>query len=166
MNFAAERASAEVLLFLHADTLLPRDWLDSVLQILSQPGVSAGAFEFRVNAAGWKFKVIERLANFRSRRWQMPYGDQAVFLTAEMFRSAGGFPDMPIMEDYELLRRLKRRGRIGIARSAAVTSARRWRALGIWRTTAINQLIIAGYLLGVSPSTLSKLYNSGGDLRT
>jgi len=161
MNFGAERASGEVLLFLHADTLLPKGWIDHVLRVLNQPGVSAGAFEFSTDASGWNFKAIERLANFRSKRWQMPYGDQGVFLKARTFRQAGGFPDMPIMEDFEFLRRLRRYGRICIAPAAAVTSARRWRTLGVWRTTAINQIIIAGYFLGVSFSTLSKLYKAG-----
>lgn len=161
MNFAAERASGEIFLFLHADTLLPNGWMDHALRVLDQPGISAGAFEFRTDASGWNFQVVERLTNFRSRRWQMPYGDQGIFLRAETFRLVGGFPDMPIMEDFEFLRQLKHHGRIGIAPAAVITSARRWREHGVWRTTAMNQMIIAGYFFGVSPFTLSKFYNCG-----
>jgi rSAM/selenodomain-associated transferase 2 len=162
MNFGAARASGKVLLFLHADTILPNGWIDHVLGSLNRPGVIAGAFEFGTDGRGWQIKLIEKLANFRAKKWQLPYGDQGIFLTTEVFLRLGGFPEMPIMEDFELLRRLKRHGRIHIAPTAVMTSARRWDNLGVWRVTLINQVIIAGYLLGVSPRTLSKFYRAGG----
>jgi hypothetical protein len=106
-------------------------------------------------------RAIAWLAGFRSAFLGMPYGDQAIFLRARRFHEAGGFPEMPIMEDFALMRRLRREGRIGIAPVAAATSARRYRELGFWRTTGINQLMILGYLLGVSPERLARWYRTG-----
>ncbi|NJM57975.1 MAG: glycosyltransferase, partial [Synechococcales cyanobacterium RU_4_20] len=94
--------------------------------------------------------------------FQMPYGDQAIFLKASLFRSMGGFPELPIMEDFELIRRLKQKGRIAIAPAAVLTSSRRWQKLSVFRTTLINQLVIIGYLLGVSPARLAHWYRSLG----
>jgi rSAM/selenodomain-associated transferase 2/rSAM/selenodomain-associated transferase 1 len=155
MNKAAALAAGDILLFLHADTLLPRYFDVLVRSVLARPGVAAGAFEFRLDARRWGLRVIERLVNWRSRRLQMPYGDQAIFMKARTFRAAGGFPALPIMEDFELVRRLKRMGRIEVVPAPVVTSARRWLSLGVLRTTLINQLTIAAYLLGISPSRLA-----------
>jgi hypothetical protein len=88
----------------------------------------------------------------------MPYGDQAIFLTADTFWEVGGFVEMPIMEDFELIRQLQRRGRIEILAAPVVTSARRWLKRGVWKTTLINQSIVIGYLVGVSPARLASWY--------
>jgi hypothetical protein len=89
----------------------------------------------------------------------MPYGDQAIFLTAETFRQVGGFVEMPIMEDFELIRRLQRRGRIEILAAPVITSSRRWLQRGVWQTTLINQAIVLGYSIGISPARLAKWYH-------
>ncbi len=159
MNEGAAAAEGEVLIFLHADTRLPEGFEHHVHQVLAHPGVAAGAFELRIEAPLRRLRIIERIANLRSRKLQMPYGDQAIFLRADLFREVGGFPDMPIMEDFELIRRLRHRGRIIIAPAPAVTSARRWMNMGIWRTTLINQLAIIFYFLGVSPYRIAHWYN-------
>ena len=96
------------------------------------------------------------MVNFRSRVRQMPYGDQAIFVRANVFHEAGGFPDLPIMEDYALIRRMRRIGRIEIAPATVVTSARRWTKHGVWRTTLLNQVCIAAYWLGVPASTIAR----------
>ncbi len=88
----------------------------------------------------------------------MPYGDQAIFTKSEIFRSIGGFPNQPIMEDFELMRRLRKRGRLDIAPEAVFTSARQWKDRGIWATTATNQVLIIAYLLGISPKLLMRFY--------
>ena len=98
----------------------------------------------------------------RSHLFQMPYGDQAIFLKASLFQAIGGFPDLPIMEDFELIRKLKQHGRIAIAPATILTSSRRWQKLSVCRTTLINQLIIMGYLLGISPTQLAHWYRSWG----
>jgi len=118
--------------------------------------VVAGAFRLLIDAEGGSFRLIEKLVNVRSRVHQMPYGDQAIFVSAHFLQESGGFPDLPIMEDYALIRRLRRMGRIEIAPATVVTSARRWLEGGIWRTTFRNQICIAAYRLGVSPARIAR----------
>jgi len=124
-----------------------------------------GAFRLRIaGARGW-LRFIQGMANLRARCLQMPYGDQAIFLRREAFETSGRFVELPIMEDYELVRRLRRHGRIAIADAEVVTSARRWRVLGPWRTTWINQKIVLCYHLGVSPQRLARWYRRDADPR-
>jgi len=156
MNAGAQAAAGEVLLFLHADTCLPSGFASTVRHTLALPGIVAGAFEFRLDAPSPGLRLIERTTNWRSRRLQMPYGDQAIFVPAALFHEIGGFPDIPIMEDFEFIRRIKRKGRIHIVRQPAITSARRWHALGLWKTTLINQLIIIAYYLGIPPARIHR----------
>jgi rSAM/selenodomain-associated transferase 2 len=158
MNAGAQAARGDILLFLHADTRLDPGFAEQVLDALSQPGVAAGAFHLAIDGKGFGLRIIEWLANFRSRVLQMPYGDQALFVRADLFSSAGGFPAQPIMEDFALVRKLKRKGRIKILPLAANTSSRRWQKLGVLHTTALNQAIIIGYLLGVNPQKLAEWY--------
>ncbi|HBL58153.1 MAG TPA: glycosyltransferase [Cyanobacteria bacterium UBA8803] len=162
MNAGAAVASGDILLFLHADTCLPDRFDGWVHQLLKYPKTIAGAFELRIEASMPGLRLIEKMVNWRSRFLSMPYGDQAIFLKAKVFQEMGGFPDLPIMEDFELIRRLKRHGRIAIAPSAVVTSGRRWEKLGVAKTTLINQLIIAGYYLGVPPTQLVRWYKRKG----
>jgi len=121
-----------------------------------------GAFELSIDAPSPSLRRIERLANWRSRRLQLPYGDQGIFMRADVFWGLGGFPDMAIMEDFEMVRKLGRRGKIAIVPEPVVTSGRRWLALGVGRTTLINQMVIAAYLLGVSPSRIARWYRGKG----
>jgi len=111
-----------------------------------------------INGRGISLRLIEWLVRRRSELFQLPYGDQAIFLKTDRFRSMGGFQDMPIMEDFEFVRRLRRQGRIVVLPEAASTSARRWRKLGVMRTTLINQAVIIGYFCKVSPTRLAGWY--------
>ena len=160
MNAGAEAAEGMFLVFLHADTRLPEGFDHHIRRILTQSGVVAGAFRFQLDASSAGLRLIERTTNWRAQYLQMPYGDQAIFLTAELFREMGGFPDLPIMEDFELVRRLRGRGRIVIAPAAAVSSARRWQKLGPFQTTLINQLMIIAFYLGRDPSRLARWYHA------
>jgi len=158
MNAGARAAKGEILLFLHADTILSAGFDNQVRLLLSRPRVSAGAFSFRLddpNSAS--LRLIQAVANWRSRYLQVPYGDQAIFVRTRLFQKIGGFPDLPIMEDHELIRRLRKRGRILTVSLPAVTSARRWRVLGIWRTTILNWVLILAYLMGMSPWRLYRI---------
>jgi len=158
MNAGSARATGEMLLFLHGDTRLPSGYDNYVRKILTHPHAVAGAFQLRIDGKLPGLRIAERMVNVRSRRLQFPYGDQAIFLRADLFREMGGFPDMPIMEDFELIRRLRRRGRVVIAPVPILTSARRWENLGIVRTTLINYAIPLAYYLGASPSRLARWY--------
>jgi rSAM/selenodomain-associated transferase 2/rSAM/selenodomain-associated transferase 1 len=158
MNAGAARAGGNVLLFLHADTTLPSNWTQVVKEALSQSGVVAGAFGFQIAAPVPGKRMLEWATNWRSRRLGMPYGDQALFVGRGTFEEEGGFADVPIMEDYELVRRLRRRGRIVTVAEVAVTSGRRWQRLGVLRATWRNQLVIAGFHLGIRPQKLAAFY--------
>ncbi len=119
MNRGAAEANGDILLFLHADTRLPPYWADHVRRELAYPGVSGGAFRFRTDGQAWSFRIIECLANLRATWFQMPYGDQALFVRADLFRQMGGFPDLPVMEDFEFVRQVRSRGRVSITHADA-----------------------------------------------
>ena len=158
MNAGAARADGGSLLFLHADTLLPPEWTEVVCRTLHEPDVVAGAFRLRIAGDFRGRSFIEWTADLRSRWLQRPYGDQGLFLTRALFEEMGGFADLPIMEDYELAARLRRRGRIITVREPALTSGRRWQTLGVLRTTIRNQWMLAGYHLGLSSRKLTEGY--------
>jgi rSAM/selenodomain-associated transferase 2 len=158
MNTGAVAASGEILLFLHADTRLPAGFDVMIRSALQQPGIVAGAFNLRIDASGWGMRLVEWGVKARSHFWQIPYGDQAIFLTKDIFQQIGGFPELPIMEDFELIRRLRRIGKITIIQESVITSARRWLRKGIFKTTLINQIVIIAYLLGVSPERIRSWY--------
>lgn len=159
MNAGAAAASGEILVFLHADTLLPEGFDRHIHQTLAEADAVAGAFRLGLEGAQRGLRFVEMMANWRSRRWQLPYGDQAIFLRTESFTRIGGFPEMPMMEDFEMMRRLRRQGRIVIAPVPVVSSARRWLKLGVFKTTMINQAVIAAYLSGVSSERIARWYN-------
>lgn len=164
MNVGAKAATGEILLFLHADTFLPLGFETMVRSTLQPPlkreklAPIAGAFSLQIDDPLPSLRSIEWLVAWRSKWRQMPYGDQAIFLRAETFWELGGFREMPIMEDFELIRQLQRRGQIEILSAPVVTSARRWLQRGVWQTTLINQAIVIGYLMGVSPARLASWY--------
>ena len=160
MNAGAKVATGEVLLFLHGDTILPPDFASRIRQTLISPGVIAGAFTLSIDGALPGLRLIEQLVNWRSRYLQMPYGDQAIFLRVKTFQKIGGFTDLPIMEDFELMRQLKKKGAIAIVSEPVITSGRRWKRLGVLRTTLINQLVILGYWVGVPRDRLARWYRS------
>jgi rSAM/selenodomain-associated transferase 2 len=158
MNAGAAAATGEVLLFLHADTLLPDNFPQLIFDILARPKVTAGAFSLSFDDDAKSLYLIAWCANLRSRFFQLPYGDQALFTSRKCFDDIDGFPDMEIMEDFVFIKRLRKLGRIAILPEKVITSARRWQNFGILRTTLINQLIVSGHKLGVRPATLAKWY--------
>ena len=157
LNAGAALASGEVLLFLHADTKLPDDFADHVWQTL-RAGNSGGAFRLCIGSKGWMLRLIESGANLRSRWFQLPYGDQAIFVNASKFFSLGGFQNWPLMEDYDFCRRLQKTGTIGLAPASVTTSSRRWQRLGVLRTTLTNLACVVAFRLGVSPVALARWY--------
>lgn len=163
MNAGAAESKGHILLFLHADTILPALYHDVICEALKNPSVSAGAFRFKTDGPGAAIRVVEWFTNIRSSVFHFPYGDQGLFMEKRVFEEIGGFPDLPIMEDFELVRRLRRRGDIVIIPEPAVTSARRWRKLGVLKTTLINQFMILGFLAGIKPARLKQIYRSTKD---
>ena len=105
-------------------------------------------------------RLVEQVTNLRSGLLQCPYGDQGLFMEKRVFEETGGFAPLPIMEDFELVRRLRHRGTVVTLGHAAITSARRWQQLGVIRTTLINQIMILGFHLGLSFPTLQRLYRN------
>lgn len=162
MNLGATQATGEVLLFVHGDTFLPNGYASMIEAMLSDPTTVAGAFCLSIDGDWLSLRLVEKLVNWRSRFFNFPYGDQAIFLKASTFHSLGGFPNLPIMEDFELVRQLRRKGKIALTSASVITSGRRWQKLGVWRTTLINQIIILGYLGGVKPERLVDWYQGMG----
>jgi rSAM/selenodomain-associated transferase 2 len=161
MNAGAMVASGEILLFLHADTRLPIGFDEMIRTALQQPRVVAGAFTLQIDTTLLGLRLVEWGVKWRSRLFQMPYGDQAIFMTTALFKEIGCFPEISIMEDFELIQRLKRIGKIAIVSVPVITSARRWLQKGIFKTTLINQIVVIAYLFGVPPAKLRNLYRQG-----
>lgn len=166
MNAGAEAASGDVLLFLHADTRLPRAAGRRILARFHDPGVVGGCFRFGLHPApaGFdRFRLLELGVNLRTRLFRTATGDQAIFVRREVFRSVGGFPEFPLFEDVALVRRLRRRGRFAPLGAVARTSRRRWEREGFWRTVSLHWLLRAGFWAGVPPERLAGWYGRNGD---
>lgn len=156
MNAGAAVTTGDALLFLHSDTILPVAFAGHVAGVLARPGVVAGAFELRIDAPHRALRLVEAAVNRRSRWFGMPYGDQAIFLPAATFRQIGGYSEAEAMEDFAMIRLLRRLGRVSIAPAHVSTSARRWLACGIWRTTLLNQVWVAAWIAGVSGGRIAR----------
>ncbi len=160
MNYGASQASGDIFLFLHADTQLPPDFPHWVEMTLAKPGVIVGAFQLQIADDRPALRWVERLVQWRSHYLALPYGDQGLFIAKSDFEQWGGFPDLPIMEDFVWVRQMGKQGKIAIAPAAVHTSARRWQRLGLLKTTGINQLMILGYTCGINPHRLARWYRS------
>jgi rSAM/selenodomain-associated transferase 2 len=160
MNRGAAMARGDILLFLHADTLLPDDAPELIANVLSgDPDLVGGAFSLGIDDDRIPLKIIEFSANLRSRMTRVPYGDQSIFLRKDYFDLVGGFREIPIMEDLELMTRIRKKGgSIQILKQKSVTSSRRWKKEGIAIGTLRNWLIRLLYHLGVSADRLAALY--------
>jgi rSAM/selenodomain-associated transferase 2/rSAM/selenodomain-associated transferase 1 len=160
MNAGVLASSGDILVFLHADTILPDGYVEEVRKVLGCPGVAVGAFTLSIEGEAKGLRMVEKGVGIRSRRFMMPYGDQALFMERSLFNAAGGYSHMPLMEDVQFVHRIHRMGRIQISEKAVVTSGRRWQELGVLRTTLMNQLMLVGYKVGVSPERLAGCYKS------
>lgn len=158
MNAGARAAGGDVLLFLHADTLLPDGALAAVEAAVGDPGVVAGRFDIRFDNPRPVFRMIAWFMNQRSRWSGISTGDQAIFVRRQVFEALGGYPDMPLMEDVELCRRLKRRGRLAALPLRVTTSARKWEREGAVRTILLMWTLRLLYMAGVPPARLHRWY--------
>jgi len=162
MNIGATVACGDILLFLHADTILPNRYAHAVTQTLADSRVAGGAFSFRLDMRSPLLRFTEIGANLRSRWLSLPFGDQALFLRTGTFLETGGFRPWPIMEDVEFVRRLRKRGRIRIVKEAVVTSARLWQQVGPLRVMSLHALALTAYQLGVPAQRIHSLLGWGG----
>jgi rSAM/selenodomain-associated transferase 2 len=156
LNAGARATGADILLFLHADTRLPSSARDDICGLLEQSGIVGGCFRLSFDQRHALLAFYAAASAFDSVF--TTFGDQAYFVRAAAFREAGGFPDWPILEDVELRRRLKRRGRFVKAKARVVSSARRFRAFGIVRQQFWNTFILSAYLAGVPAQRLARWY--------
>ncbi|HEX7504253.1 MAG TPA: TIGR04283 family arsenosugar biosynthesis glycosyltransferase [Syntrophales bacterium] len=161
MNAGAAAASGDFLLFLHADTRLPRGAFRRIAEALSDGRYVAGAFDLRYGSRRPSIRLIAGMACIRSRLTRIPYGDQAQFFRRDCFEILGGFSDIPLMEDVEIMLRIKEQGdRIFILPEPVVTSARRQEKEGIVRCTLRNWSIVTLYCMGMSPERLVRFYKN------
>jgi rSAM/selenodomain-associated transferase 2 len=159
MNSGATLASGDVLLFLHADTLLPKDALAMITAAMSSDHFVAGAFDLGIATGRRIFRITEEYVFFRTRLTRIPFGDQAIFIRRDYFEKIGGYQDIPLMEDVEIMKRIRKRGdRICIIPSKVLTSPRRWEREGILFSTLRNWTLQMLYALGVPAERLQKYY--------
>ena len=158
MNLGARRARGEVLVFLHADSRLPADSLRAIDAAMSDPAVVGGRLDLVYEGAEWPYPWIARLGNLRSRLTKIFTGDQTIFVRRAAFDAVGGYPEIPLMEDIEFSRRLKRLGRVACLPAPVAGSTRKWRREGVWRTIGLMWLLRCLYALGASPESLHRLY--------
>jgi rSAM/selenodomain-associated transferase 2 len=158
MNLGAQKASGDILLFLHADTLLPDSYSDLIREAMIDPNVVGGAFAWKVEPSTPFLRYLERNVAWRTKIFRMPYGDQAYFVRASVFQEMGGYADIPLMEDVEFIRRLRKAGKLAFIPQDVVTSPRRYQKRGPVRTALRNKLTLFGYYLRISPDRLAKFY--------
>jgi rSAM/selenodomain-associated transferase 2 len=159
MNAGATRASGDVLLFLHADTVLPPKALASIVEALSDKCFIGGAFDLAIQNRRFIFRAISKAASFKHRLTRVPFGDQAIFLRRNCFDALGGYPEIPLMEDVALMKRIKQQGgRIVILSQAVKTSPRKWESEGVLYTIFRNWAVQALYLFGVPAERLVQYY--------
>ncbi|MBL7649420.1 MAG: TIGR04283 family arsenosugar biosynthesis glycosyltransferase [Candidatus Hydrogenedentes bacterium] len=158
MNAGAAVATGRYLLFLHADSLPPDDFSSCVRRTLAFENVALGAFELRIDGAGGAMRFIESAANLRSRWLSTPYGDQGLFLRRDTWEAVGGYPVLPMLEDYALVRAARKVGAVVTLSAITSTSPRRWEREGLLRLTAMNVVTFFAYPMGVSPERIARWY--------
>ena len=159
MNTGAEEALGEILLFLHADTLLPNTALQDMQTALSNPSIVGGRFNARTDHDVGLLWLVCQMVNFRSRVTRIATGDQGIFVRRSVFHSMGGYADIPLMEDIDFSRRMKAEGSIATLKSCVITSARRWKTNGILQTIFLMWAFRLLFFIGFHPKTLKRLYS-------
>ncbi len=158
MNLGARESTGDVLLFLHADNWLEPDAARQIHNALAHSDVAGGAFQQRIEADGMLYRWLEWGNARRVTGWQMPYGDQGLFVRRSIFNRLGGFQEVPLLEDVLLSRQLRSEGKIVLLRGPIYVSARRWQEHGVIRQTIRNWGILAAHRCGVSPKRLARYY--------
>jgi len=158
MNIGAQAARGRVLWFVHADTRVPDKAAPVIIESVAH-AAGWGRFDVRLSGDRLLLRLVERMMNWRSRFTGIATGDQGIFVTRELFERVGGFAAMPLMEDIDLSRRLKREQRPLCLRDTLTSSSRRWEQKGIVRTIALMWVLRLAYFLGVPPARLAMHYD-------
>ncbi len=158
MNAGAEGCISDILLFIHADTIIGYSNISVVRETMKDDSYVGGRFDVRLSGNNIAFRMIEWLINMRSRLTGISTGDQCQFVRRSVFEQMGGFPEQPLMEDIEFSRRLKRQGRIACLNETVITSSRRWEQHGIVATVWLMWKLRFLYCFGVSPEKLAQMY--------
>lgn len=162
MNTGAAHAQGDILIFLHADTELPREALKSISQVLEDDEYIGGAFDLGIKSNKLSLKIIAFGANLRTHFTRIPYGDQAIFIRADYFHKIGCYKDIPVLEDVELMHRIKRMGgKINILSERVYTSSRRWEKEGALYCTLRNWALSGLFFLGIAPPKLRRFFKRG-----
>lgn len=167
MNAGAAVARGEVIVFLHADTFLPGTAFSDIDGALAKERCEAGAFRLRFDSRRWIYRVMSAFVSLRTSWNRLPYGDQAIFIRRRFFEEIGGYKPIPLMEDVELMRRIRNSGRpIAMVNACVTTSCRRMQAEGILRRILLNWMITVLYNMGVPPERLTRFYTEDHRLKT
>lgn len=159
MNAGAQASQGEILLFLHADCHLDPGAIAAARQVLASGKNKAGCYRQKVQARALVYRFVEWASAIRARCFGIVYGDCGLFLRRATFEKIGGFPGIPLFEDFGISQRLRAiPGRVALASASIHVSARRWKKLGFWRTTWLNWSLAFSYLRGTDPETLCRRY--------
>ncbi len=159
MNHGARMATGDILLFLHADVMLPRQPLDAIRQALADQGTQGGCFQICFPAdAPMSLHLVAWGINLRTRWYRTATGDQAIFVRRSVFEEIDGYQTFPLMEDIEFFQKMKQRGCVSVLSEKVEISPRRWLKHGIWRTVLLMYLLRGGYWLGIHPATLKRFF--------
>lgn len=158
MNAGAKESTGDLLMFMHVDSRLTSESFEKMIEEMRHRGPTGGAFSLHIESKKISLRLISTLAMWRSKYLNLVYGDQTIFVRADIFHKLKGFSPLPICEDLEFFRRLSQQGKVILLKEKAHTSARRWMAEGILFTTMRNIAIATLFLLGFPPQTLSKWY--------
>jgi rSAM/selenodomain-associated transferase 2 len=161
MNVGARMSTGDILWFIHADCRVAADALRLLQRAVSDPRVVGGGLQLRFDQRSLGLDYLAASSNLRARRLHWIFGDQAMFVRRDMLDSVGGFHEIPLMEDLEMSRILRRRGRLAVLPTTVTASARRLVDQGPWRMTVLMQLLKLQYLLGVDPERIRRRYEAG-----
>ena len=160
MNLGAAKAKYNILFFIHADSLLPKKSFQLITKTLTQSDIKAGAFDLSISTQNIFLKFIEKMASIRSRITKIPYGDQGLFIQKKIFNEIGGFSNIPIMEDIDIMLKLKKRKyKILILNKPIITSDRRWETQGVLYCSFRNIILSSLFYLGTDPNKLVNYYD-------